>query len=232
MRILSHIEVGRFSIDFGIASEQEREIVRAQRFRVYAREGYFSNPPASFEDDPRYDRDPYDEGAIYFVAKQGGRIIGSARVVPWGKGKGLPVENAFKYEEPEELAAIPPKQRVEVGKLVSEAPEEIKSGELITTLGLIDAIIKYAGQNNIECGLAFLKNRLLYAFQRFYSLPVHKIQNAELIYPEDGILNAYFRNHDDGVTPVFFIRKEIGPVIDRLVRELNLRKSGRHKARR
>ena len=80
MDVLLRIEARGRSIDFGVATTRaERATVRAQRFRVYQRHGYY-------RDGLTVDRDEYDSEAVYLAATLGSdRVpavpVGSARLI-------------------------------------------------------------------------------------------------------------------------------------------------------
>ncbi len=106
MEVLTTIEAGGHTIDFGVATTRtERQAVLAQRFRVFQRQGYFRKGL-------RDDRDEYDREAVYFLGRLRGAgpgpgfLVGSTRLI---EGRGdpgfeFPALKPFRFEMP---AALP-----------------------------------------------------------------------------------------------------------------------------
>jgi hypothetical protein len=139
-------------------------------------------------------------------------ILGSARLILGEARPGFrfPVEKALRFELPDVVRAIPLRQREEVGRLVTERPEGIVPGGLLTPLGLMQAIASYSRQRDIRCGLASLKRRLLRALVGA-GVRLRELPHAGLTYPRDGAMAGYFYSHPDPVVPVYFLRDEIAP---------------------
>ena len=109
MEVLTTIEAGGHTIDFGVATtREERKAVLAQRFRLYQREGYYHEGVTE-------DQDEYDEEAIYFVgglrsAGPGrGFLVSSTRLIDGREDPGFefPALKAFRFEMPAALREVP-----------------------------------------------------------------------------------------------------------------------------
>ena len=225
MEVLTRVQTAGGQITFGVATTRaERAAILAQRFRVYQRRGYY-RPGLTV------DRDEYDRKAVYFLAAlRGGEMadvmVGSARLMlrePDTSFRFLS-QKSFQFALPEAVREIPVHQREEVSRLVSERPEGIVLGGLLTPLGLVQAISEYSLRHDIRCGLATIKQRLLRAFHglgiRFNAIP-----SARLIYPRDGAVSAYFYRHSDPVIPVYWLADEIAPSIQRAIAHYQDRQS-------
>jgi N-acyl-L-homoserine lactone synthetase len=215
MDVLARIQAGSRTIECGLAiTRQERAAVRAQRFRVYQRRGYYRAGLA-------VDRDEYDRTAVPFLAvlqdaALGPVLLGSARLIPGEPGAEFrfPVERAFELELPAAVAATAPAHRIEVSRLVAEATHGIVIGGLLTPLGLIQAICQYGRPRGVRAGLAVIKQRLLRALQGA-GIALHEIQPAAVVYPKDGPLAGYYY-HSGPVVPVSFT-DAIGPSVERAI---------------
>ena len=216
MEVLARIQAGGRAIECGLAvTKRERAVVRAQRFRVYQRHGYYRSGV-------RADRDDYDKNAVYFLAtlpdaKLGALLLGSARLI-FGEPRAefrFPAEKALELELPPAVRDTAITQRIEVSRVVAEAVQGIVIGGLLTPLGLIQAIGVYARPRGARAGLAVIKQRLLRALQGA-GVALHEIQPASVIYPKDGPLSGYFY-HSDPVVPVYWLADEIGPSIERAI---------------
>ncbi len=213
--LLLRIGAGGRLLDFGVATTKaERAAVLAQRFRVYQRHGYYR--PGL-----RVDRDAYDRRAIYFVATLAGAelpdlVIGSARLILGEPDSAFrfPAEKFFGLELPEAILAFPTCQRVEVSRLVTERPEGVVLGSLLTPLGLIQAMALYSLPRGIRCGLAPIKRRLLLAL-RGLGLPFYDLRHTGVTYPRHRALAGYFYHHPDPVVPVYWLVREMAPAVVR-----------------
>jgi hypothetical protein len=227
MDILLRVGTARRLIDFGVATtDVERAAVLAQRFRVYQRRSYY-RPGLEV------DLDEYDQEAVYFMATASGGdasdvILGSARLIlgePQSRSMipgspaeralrrvrfRFPVERSLRFELPEAVREIPVRQREEVSRLVTERPEGMVLGSLLTPLGLMHAIALYSRQRGMRCGLASLKLRLLRVL-RGAGVRVRDLRHQGVTYPKDGPLAGYFHRHPDPVVPVYFLGEEIVP---------------------
>ncbi len=167
MEILTTIAITRSIIDFGVATtREEREAVLALRFRVYQREGYYREGVVE-------DQDEWDREAVFFLASLRrsdpvkSLIVGSAGLIRGREDPAFtfPCERGHRFELPEPVRDIPASQREEVGRVVSEMPRGWGVGQLVTTLGLLQAMGEYhnkaAGAALLRCGLATIKLRLL-----------------------------------------------------------------------
>lgn len=212
METLLRIEAARGQIDFGVATTRgERAAVRAQRFRVYQRYGYY-RPGLEV------DRDEYDRKAVYLTAtvRTGRRpdmLIGSARLVV-GEAEipfTFPSQKAFQFELPEAIREVASRQCAEVTRFVSERPEGIVAGGLLVPLGLIQAVSVYSQRHTIRCGLAVVKLRLLRALSAA-GITLAEIAPAKLTYPEEGPTGPYYHRHADPVIPVWWTVDELAPL--------------------
>ncbi len=190
--------------------------MRAQRFRVYQRRGYYRPGLAN-------DRDPYDARAAYFLATLSNGadarfLLGSARLILGGSRPGFrfPVEEAFVFELPMTIRETTVAERVEVTRVVAEAVQGIVIGGLLTPLGLIQAIALHVRPLGIRCGLAVIKQRFLRALQGL-GVRLHEIAPARLIYPKDGMASGYYHHHPDPVVPVYWRIDEIAPSVERAI---------------
>jgi len=214
MEILLRVGTAGRLLDFGAATTKaERAAVLAQRFRVYKRHGYHRTGL-------RVDRDEYDRKAVYFLATLAGGdipalLLGSARLIlgePDPRFR-FPVEKAFRLDLPEAIRPIPMCERAEVSRLVTERPEGIVLGSLLTPLGLMQTVSIYSRPRGIRCGLAPMKRRLLLAL-RGVGLPFHDLQHAGVSYPRRGAMAGYYYRHPDPVVPVYWLGHEMVPLIE------------------
>jgi hypothetical protein len=220
MDILNTIALARYAIDFGVATtNEERGAVLVQRFRVYQREGYYRDGVAE-------DRDEYDPDAIFFLAKlrratlATSVMVGSARLLRGREGVEFPCQKGHRFDLPRVVLDTPPIYRAEVGRLVSEMPREFGIGQLVTMLGLLQAMAEYhekdGAQAALRCGVATIKLRLLRGL-RSLGLPLHEIPSDGVIYPPDGPVAGYFYRHPDPVVPVYWLIAKVIPSIRRAV---------------
>jgi len=216
MEVLTRVRAAGRQIDFGVATTSaERAAILAQRFRVYQRRGYY-RPGVTV------DRDEYDQRAIYFLAMLTGgatdAMVGSARFVLGDADPRFrfPFEHALELGLPDALRAFPASQCGEVSRMVSERPEGIVLGGLLTPLGLIQAVSEYSQRHGIRSGLAIIKRRFLRAFASA-GVRFHEIAGARLIYPVDGPASPYFHRHLDPVVPVYWLVDEIAPAAEQAI---------------
>src|SRR5262245_46415670 len=82
-------------LDFGIAqSPAELEAVYRLRYAVVIDQGW-----AEAKDFPEgFERDAFDDRAIQIIARDGGELVGTTRLVPSAPGCRLPTEQAFELE--------------------------------------------------------------------------------------------------------------------------------------
>jgi hypothetical protein len=131
-----------------------------------------------------------------------GRCSGGARLIlgePHPRFR-FPAEKAFRLVVPEAIRAIPVRQRAQVSRLVTERPEGIVLGSLVTPLGLIQAMSLYTLPRGIHCGVAAIKRRLLLAL-RGVGLPFHELRSTGVSYPRHGAMAGYFYHHPDPCCP-------------------------------
>jgi hypothetical protein len=217
METLLRIGAAHGQIDFGVATtREERTAVRAQRFRVYQRYGYY-RPGLDV------DRDEYDRKAVYLTAtvatgRRPDMLIGSARLVVGGAEIRFmfPSQKAFQFELPQAIREVASRQCAEVTRFVSERPEGIAAGGLLVPLGLIEAVSVYSRGHAIRCGLAVVKQRLLRAL-RMAGVPLSEIASAKLVYPEDGPTGPYYHRHADPVIPVWWRVDELAPLVAKAI---------------
>jgi hypothetical protein len=217
METLLRIGAAGRQIDFGVATTRgERAAVRAQRFRVYQRHGYYHSGL-------ELDRDDYDSRGVYLAAmlkraRPATALIGSARLIVGAADTPFifPSQRAFQFELPEAIREIASYQCTEVTRLVSERPEGIVAGGLLVPLGLIQAVSVYSRQHAIRCGLAVVKQRLLRALHAA-GVPLSEISPARLIYPEDGPTGPYYHRHADPVIPVWWSAAQLAPLAARAI---------------
>ncbi len=216
METLARLQAGDREIEFGVATtEAECAAVLAQRFRVYQRRGYYG--PRL-----RVDRDVHDDSSVYLLARLSGQpcdglMVGSARVVLGQERVGFqfPAQDAFDFSLPPGLGDIPVRQCHEVGRLVSERPEGIVPGMLLTPLGLMQAASLYSQRVGIRCGLGIIKQRLVHALLGV-GVSLHVIPDARLVYPRNGPISGYFYRHPDPPVPVYWL-DDIVPSIERAI---------------
>ncbi len=217
MAVLASLRVTGRPIDFGVATTgAERDAILAQRFRVYQRRGYH-RPGLTVE------RDRYDEGAVYvfaMVRNPDGRdlLVGSARLVRGAEHPSFvyPTRVAMEFEMPEALRGISVRQRIDVGRVVSERTEGTVLGALVTPLGLLQAIAEHSRRHQLRGGLAVLKRRFLDALLAA-GIALHEIDPATVVYPRDGVFAPYFYRHRDPVAPVYWLLEEIAPTVVRAI---------------
>ena len=222
MEILSTIEVGEHVIDFGVATtEEERDEIMRQRFRIYKTEGYYK---AGIEkDEDEYDRDAtFFMGRLHDKASGKSLIVGSVRLI---SGKETPgflfsAQKAHEFELPAAVKEIPIIERAELGRLVAERPQGIFMGRLSISLGLLHAAIEYSYRKNLRCGVSTIKHRLLGALEAA-DIHFHEIPFTRIIYPPDGIIADYYYTHSDPSVPVYYLRDEVAPAVKRAVNMLN-----------
>jgi hypothetical protein len=216
METLARLRAGDREIEFGVATtEAESAAVLAQRFPVYQRWGYY-RPGLGV------DRDVHDDSSVYLLARLRGApcdglLVGSARVVLGQERDGFqfPAQDAFTFSLPAGVRDLPVSQCHEVGRLVSEHPEGVVPGTLLTPLGLIQTASLYSWRVGIRCGLAVVKQRLVRALQGVGVL-MHEISSAQRIYPKDGPISGYFYRHFDPSVPVYWL-EDIVPSIERAI---------------
>jgi hypothetical protein len=222
MKILSTMAIGRSTLDFGLATTQEeREAVLAQRFRVYQRQGYYREGIVA-------DQDEWDGEAIFFLASLRrsdplNRImVGSARLI---RGRAdptfiFPCQRGHRFDLPGPVLAAPASQREEVGRVVSEMPRGWGVSQLVTTLGLLRAMGEYHDNTGrtapLRCGLATIKLRLLRGL-RSAGLPLDEIPSRGIIYPLDGPVAGYFHRDPVPTVPVYWLIAEMIPDVRRVV---------------
>ena len=225
METLLRIGAAGRQIDFGVATTRgERAAVRAQRFRVYQRYGYY-RPGLEI------DLDEYDRKAVYLTATAGtGRrpdlLLGSARLVI-GEAEiplTFPSQKAFQFELPEAIREVASRQCAEVTRFVSERPEGIVAGGLLVPLALIQAVSLYSRRHTIRCGLAVVKQRLLRALSTA-GIPLAEIAPAKLVYPEDGPTGPYYHRHADPVIPVWWSTDDLAPLAARAIARYQMGRS-------
>jgi hypothetical protein len=222
MEILTTIAIGRSTIDFGVAiTREEREAALAQRFRVYQREGYFREGVVE-------DQDEWDRAAIFFLAmlrqSRPGKsvLVGSARLIRGREDPTFvfPCQRAHRFELPGPVRDLPAAQREEVGRVVSEMPRGWGVGQLVTTLGLLQAMGRYhqraEGTAPLRCGLATIKLRLLRGLKSV-GLPLYEIASDGLIYPLDGPVAGYYHRDPVPTVPVYWLIAEMIPAVRRAV---------------
>ena len=143
-------------------------------------------------------------------------VLESARLILGAPGPRFrfPAEKAFRLVVPEAIRAIPVGQRAEVSRLVTERPEGIVLGGLVTPLGLIQAMSLYSLPRGIHCGVAAIKRRLLLAL-RGVGLPFHELRSSGCAYPRRGAMAGYFDGHPDPVIPVSWLGEEMVPAVER-----------------
>ena len=100
--------------------------------------------------------------------------------------------------------------------MVSERPEGIVLGGLLTPLGLIQAVSEYSQRHGIRSGLAIIKRRFLRAFASA-GVRFHEIAGGRLIYPADGLAAPYFYRHLDPVVPVYWLLQGIAPEAEQAI---------------
>jgi hypothetical protein len=205
METLARLRAGDRKIEFGVATtEAECMAVLAQRFRVYQRWGYYG---AGL----RVERDVHDESSVCLLPRlkgepSDGLLAGSARVV-LGRERGgfqFPAQDAFAFARPDGVRDLPVSQCHEVGRLVSERPEGVVPGALLTPLGLMQAASLYSWRVAIRCGLGVIKQRLVRALQGI-GVRMHEILSARLISPKNGPISGYFYRHPDPPIPVYWV---------------------------
>jgi hypothetical protein len=236
MKILTTLAMGQHTIDFGVATtREEREAVLAQRFRVYQREGYYRLGVAE-------DQDEYDREAIFFLARLRRTdpvksvMVGSARLI---KGRAdpafkFPCQRGHQFELPGPVREVPAVEREEVGRVVSEMPRGWGVGQLVTTLGLLQAMgehhVRGARQAPLRVGLATIKRRLLRGL-RSLGLPLHEIVSEGVIYPPDGPVAGYFHRHPDPAVPVYWLVPEMIQAVRRVVARYRRRSTATRSSR-
>jgi hypothetical protein len=217
MEVLARLRAGDREIDFGVATTKaERAAILAQRFRVYQRWRYYYRPRL------RIDRDAYDAGAVFLLGRLRGHpcdglMIGSARVV-LGQERArfrFPAQEAFDFPLPPGVDGVPVSQCHEVSRLVSERPEGIVPGTLLTPLGLIQAASLYSQKVGIRCGLGVIKQRLVNALVGV-GVRLHLVPSARLIYPQAGPIAGYYYHHPDPPIPVYWLG-DIVPSIEQAI---------------
>ena len=215
MEVLVRLRTAGRQIDFGVATTAaECAAILAQRFRVYQRRGYYRPGLTA-------DRDEYDEKSVYILAMlRGGEradvMVGSARMVQGEAGFRYPAQVAMQFELPDAIRAIPVRECIEVGRVVSERPEGIVLGGVVTPLGLIQAVSEYSQRRGLRCGMAILKRRFLRVLLAA-GVCLREIAPATVIYPRDGVAASYFYRHAEPVVPVYWLCDEIVPSIERAI---------------
>jgi hypothetical protein len=216
MDVLARLEAGDREIKFCVATtEAECAAVLAQRFRGYQRWGHYG--PRL-----RVDRDVHDDTSVYLLARFRGQpcdglLAGSARVVLGQERAGFqfPAQDAFDFSLPPGVGDIPVRQCHEVGRLVSERPEGVVPGALLTSLGLMQAASLYSRRVGIRCGLGIIKQRPVHALLGV-GVGLHVIPSARLIYPRKRPDRRLLLLPPDPHVPVYWL-DDVVPSIERAI---------------
>jgi len=200
-------------IYFGVPNN-DSEILEMHklRYEIYSKKDYIDKE--KFKDGVEKDEYDLDKKSHYFIAKIDDRIIGSVRLI---RDHYLPTEKDFKFEEPEEMKNISREQRGEVGRLViTPYSKETYLPRNIILLFLIDCLLKFSVENNIEGGYSFVKSSLLDKLNKL-KMPIHMIKSYLQVYPRDGILYKYFNQENDKVIPIYIFIDEVKKYLDSLI---------------
>lgn len=202
-------------IFFGLAeTNQELEEMFRLRYQVYSARDYIDADlfPECLEKDVC----DAENKCVYFIAKIDDKIIGTVRLI---RDYYLPTEKeCFDFKEPQDMAKISRTQRAEIGRLIV-IPHKINGQYLPRHLGmlfLMDALLKYATQNNILGGYAFIKSKLEKKLVKI-KIPFHIINPHTQIYPQNGVIYKYFNQKDDPVVPIYFINGEVQKRLDEIL---------------
>lgn len=179
------------------------------RARVYSKRGYF-------KEKKEIDRDEYDsdESTVYFCAKHKEKVIGALRVI---RGEILPTEKYFQFSEPQKISKIQKSERCEISRLVVERQEEDFIPRNLIMLFLIFRLIKYAEDNSLKGGYAFIKKSLYVKLLKIH-FPFHPIEEYSQKYPNSGVLYNYFNDPGDVVSPIYFFTNESFEFIKKLLK--------------
>lgn len=216
MQILKELEVDlsgkKKSVLVGIPStEDELDAMFTFRFDEYLRRDYIEQSTHN----QGKDIDEYDKQnrCVYFVASVDNRLIGTVRLI---QDTPLPTEKYFDFATPAEVALIKPEHRGELSRLII-TPLDRQNGLYLprglVRFVLLSVIVKYGLDNGIVGGYAFVKDSLLKKLASS-NLPIHAINKFEVKYPKQGVLNKYFHQSFDPVTPVYFLTQEIHDYIN------------------
>lgn len=192
--------------------ELEYPQMHAQRYRVYAKYGYIRR-----EDYPsQFEKDAFDSNSVYYGAFIGERLLGSVRVV---RTSPLPIETFFTFQVPQDIKAVPAKERCEIGRLVVERkhPDDTVIPRNIVMLFLIKALVdREASETKTPIAYAYLTSALLRKLT-ILGIPVHTLKNVQCLYPRVGPMHGYFYSEKGAIVPAYFVVAEIRAYLDSLV---------------
>lgn len=216
MQVLRELEVDlsgkKKSVLIGIPNtEDELNAMFIFRFNEYLRRDYIEQSMHSQgKDIDEYDR---QNRCVYFVALVDGRIIGTVRLI---QDTPLPTEKYFDFVTPKDIASIKPEHRGELSRLII-TPLDRQNGLYLprglVRFVLLSVIVKHGLDKGIVGGYAFVKDSLRKKLANS-NLPIHAINKFEVRYPKQGVLNKYFHQSFDPVTPVYFLTQEIHDYIN------------------
>ncbi len=194
-------------LTFGIADQkQEQESVHRLRYQIYLKKEYIDQK--DFPDESEKDSFDEDGSCIYFIACVNKKIFGTIRLI---KTNPLPTEKFFKFDEPDQIKELKKSGSIaELSRFVIKPTHE-EIGEFLprnlTMLFILDSLMKYSEENNIQGGYFFLKNSLETKMEKL-KFPLHPINNYALLYPKNAKLSKYFYQPTDTVAPFYFLTQE------------------------
>ncbi len=209
-----HLSLGgkKIVVEFGIPKgKKDFDDMFELRQQVYSEKKYFHD---SFLENKK-DFDDYDrpKNCVYFIARAGGKMVGTVRLV---QDDPLPTERFFDFAPPRKIRKYKSREKAELSRLVIiKHSSFVYFPRNIILLFFISVLVKYAKQNNIINGYAFLKKGIRMKLKKL-KVPIHLIRKYKQRYPDRGMLERYFNERNDKVIPMFFEVDEIGDYIEKL----------------
>jgi hypothetical protein len=164
-------------------SNEERREARAQRMRVFRRAGHYG--PEVIDD-----TDEADDTAHVFIARavDDGTLLAAAHYYPQRAGRLFNVEQAYKFTSPKAVDEVPLERRIEGDAIVVEhvMPDYLCSIGMIAT-----SFLYYLTVRTHDVTLNASADRWISHLQR-HDFVFHAIEGAELRYPKDGQMAAFF----------------------------------------
>lgn len=201
------------SILFGYPSNKDEiNDIYTFRYKEYLDRGYINK--SDFKEEK--DIDEYDDGrSFYFFAKWENKIIATIRLI---RDDILPTEKSFRFNAPDFIKNIDPKNRFELGRFIIVPLDKINKLFLprqIAMITMFRVIFEYANQNNLLGGYSFVKTSLLKKLLKIKA-PIVPIINYKQTYGKDGVLYKYFNQEYDKVVPIAFLVESFKSYINKI----------------
>lgn len=180
--------------------KEEFALMFKLREKIYREKNYLKK-------EVKNDIDEFDtDDCIYLIAKIDDVIIGSLRMLIKNKS----IRKHFLFEDPDNIKKVDELRRVEIGRLVI-TKHSISNEYLprnIILLMLISEAFSVTKNLNIECGYAFIKEKLKQKLQKL-KFPIKEIKNYSCSVKKESPMYDYFYNKDDPVSLVYFLNNDV-----------------------